>query len=460
MSRWLLITTVLFFPFHSHLLAETNDTVIASSTETDLKKIPFGRFILRSSNLWDLSKQEIVNLFVTMDAKCLWITVDKSVSISTADRIRIGNHKSYETIMRFKDDRLSELRMSLYNRDDAGEMSENDFKKKMDSVIQTIDEISHVQGQDISKLNVSLDPDLKTIVWVAEPTAIRLDYATNDEKGEFANLTLSKGNKSVTPESLGGAHAVSIDPQVLQAHVKTNAAGDFWVEIPMLSSVNEAYCGPVTLERIFRYYGLDISEYEVAKMVHKKTGQGVDPSFLFKQIQSIRAPLGIHAVSLKQWDMDETIKIFDEYNELAKKVKKPSLRMPDEDFNIDIVYAQMDLETFLASRRKHEAEIKQLMATVSERIRMGAPICWGVMLGLVNEEPKGPHIVHGHLRIIIGFNEKTSEILYTDSWGYRHELKRMSLANAYAITLHMFSFDLTDPSREESMKPGDSPARK
>jgi len=38
------------------------------------------------------------------------------------------------------------------------------------------------------------------------------------------------------------------------------------------------------------------------------------------------------------------------------------------------------------------------------------------------------------MRLIIGYNAKTNEILYSGSWGMGHELKRMPLADAWAIT--------------------------
>jgi hypothetical protein len=38
------------------------------------------------------------------------------------------------------------------------------------------------------------------------------------------------------------------------------------------------------------------------------------------------------------------------------------------------------------------------------------------------------------MRLIIGYNTKTQEILYTDSWGEGHELKHMKADDAWTIT--------------------------
>ena len=43
------------------------------------------------------------------------------------------------------------------------------------------------------------------------------------------------------------------------------------------------------------------------------------------------------------------------------------------------------------------------------------------------------------MRLVIGYNLKTDEIIYTDSWGPGHEFKRMSAANAYTATMHLIT---------------------
>ena len=56
------------------------------------------------------------------------------------------------------------------------------------------------------------------------------------------------------------------------------------------------------------------------------------------------------------------------------------------------------------------------------------------MLGIMPEEKLSPQAQGGHMRLIIGFNNRNREILYTDTWGIGHELKSMPIENAWAIT--------------------------
>ncbi|NQZ58264.1 MAG: hypothetical protein HRT88_12465 [Lentisphaeraceae bacterium] len=39
------------------------------------------------------------------------------------------------------------------------------------------------------------------------------------------------------------------------------------------------------------------------------------------------------------------------------------------------------------------------------------------------------------MRIIMGYNQKTSKIFYTDSWGAGHEKKEMDMATAFFISI-------------------------
>ena len=42
------------------------------------------------------------------------------------------------------------------------------------------------------------------------------------------------------------------------------------------------------------------------------------------------------------------------------------------------------------------------------------------------------------MRLFIGYNLKTNVILFSDSWGVQHALKRMPMDNACAMTTGMY----------------------
>jgi hypothetical protein len=45
------------------------------------------------------------------------------------------------------------------------------------------------------------------------------------------------------------------------------------------------------------------------------------------------------------------------------------------------------------------------------------------------------------MRLIVGFNPRTQQIYYSDTWGMGHELKKMPMANAWTITDGLFTLE-------------------
>jgi hypothetical protein len=72
---------------------------------------------------------------------------------------------------------------------------------------------------------------------------------------------------------------------------------------------------------------------------------------------------------------------------------------------------------------------------VQTHVDAGVTLFWSCLVGLYPEVPDiGANGVFGHMRLIVGYNQKTHEILYSDSWGPNHALKRMPETQAWAMT--------------------------
>jgi hypothetical protein len=74
---------------------------------------------------------------------------------------------------------------------------------------------------------------------------------------------------------------------------------------------------------------------------------------------------------------------------------------------------------------------------VADVIEKGVPLMWSVQLGLFKEGDL-PQSFGGHMRLIIGYNPKTSEVLFSDSWGAAHALKRMPMDEARTMTTGLY----------------------
>ncbi len=89
---------------------------------------------------------------------------------------------------------------------------------------------------------------------------------------------------------------------------------------------------------------------------------------------------------------------------------------------------------------RNKSDLARFQREVQTHIDAGIPLLWTVQLGLI-PEPGIPQSGGGHMRLIIGYNTKTQEILFSDSWGAGHELKRMPAADAWTITTGAMSIE-------------------
>ncbi len=82
---------------------------------------------------------------------------------------------------------------------------------------------------------------------------------------------------------------------------------------------------------------------------------------------------------------------------------------------------------------------KKFKQKVIKTLDSGIPVLWCVMLGMV-KEAKIPQRMGGHLRLITGYNSKTGEMIYSDSWGRGHDFKRISWEKAWTMTQMAYVF--------------------
>jgi hypothetical protein len=75
----------------------------------------------------------------------------------------------------------------------------------------------------------------------------------------------------------------------------------------------------------------------------------------------------------------------------------------------------------------------KFLSEVRKQISLGVPVLWSLELGIY-PEPGLMQARGGHMRLIIGYNDKKKELLYSDSWGAGHELKRMPADWAFSVT--------------------------
>ncbi|MDA3923399.1 MAG: hypothetical protein PF904_01705 [Kiritimatiellae bacterium] len=87
------------------------------------------------------------------------------------------------------------------------------------------------------------------------------------------------------------------------------------------------------------------------------------------------------------------------------------------------------------SKVKQHQDYRKFQQNILNYVRQGVPLFWACFVGKYPENPDlGINGTLGHIRLVIGINQKSKEVIYSDSWGPRHALKRMPMDDAWAMT--------------------------
>ena len=350
-----------------------------------------------------------------------------------------------------EEERVAKIELSLYNKGDAGVSVMNVSELKSE-----IAEIEKILAPGVKKF----DPVKTTL----RNGSVR--YSLEFKKGDFPaelvwGLSAADASKNRAVEYLrltvtsaaGGAvkrGSVAKKPAgkgskgKIKDNVTKSPNGDVFIDgVPMVDQGQKGYCAAAVSERVLRYYGSDVDEHEIAQQAGTSAEGGTSVSAMKDVVRSVGAKNGLgyqEVVSMTAGlgDLEEEL---DRYNKAAKLEKKPSISMASfthgNMIDVGAIRQAMDPKVVYRMRLK-DPKYKKFSAGIRQQVNVGIPVFWGVTLGLFPERGVNPQTSGGHMRLIIGYNDKKKEILYTDTWGEGHELKRMPEDWAFAITHDAF----------------------
>jgi len=254
-------------------------------------------------------------------------------------------------------------------------------------------------------------------------------------RAEFIRLQVTPAEK---PKSFMEAALASDTPQAAfdgPSHVKKDGSGDVRIEtVPMVDQGQKGYCVVATAERVMRYYGVPVDENELAELANSSATAGTSNDAMFDSLKKLSQRLRVRVRTLENMDVPQILALINAYNQRARNGNRAPV-IPDQGQMLDLqrIYTEMKPDILIEARTHNHADVDRFQQMVQDHIDQGIPVLWSVMLGIV-PEANAPQGVGGHMRLIIGYNTETNEILYSDSWGPGHELKRMPAGNAWTIT--------------------------
>ena len=263
-----------------------------------------------------------------------------------------------------------------------------------------------------------------------------------EEHAEYINLTMLKGDhRKVT--AVAGDQKAQINLMTLKQKVRREANGDIYLaNIPMVDQGQKGYCANATTERVLLYYGVEVNQHKLAQRARTAAGGGTSSAALLEALKAMAGMMSLRVNVMMTTDARDLIGMMKDYNKMAKKEKGRQIPIQRSGvLDINAILGSMDSDIFVRSRTTNTTKVKHFAKNVQSKIDRGIPLIWSVTLGFVKETPALPQASGGHMRLITGYNSKTGEIIYTDSWGKGHESKRMAMASAIAISTGLFSME-------------------
>ena len=292
-------------------------------------------------------------------------------------------------------------------------------------------------------------PTVATLTW---------NYAQEGRKDEtfnagFIRLTVDGPSRLASGgrKAVGNGSEAKGAKKSIAGNVTRDTNGDVFIDnVPMVDQGQKGYCAAATSERVLRYYGVEVDEHEIAQAAGTTADGGTSTLEMKNSVQTIGRHYKLGTV-VTYGDFEKSTaercesvaKEVANYNKTAKKLKRREIA---DDVYITrrgsvIVYnpiaadAAMDPEVLreMKVNGPQKSKFTKFMKDIRQQVEKGIPLFWGVTLGTYQESDI-PQSKGGHMRLIIGYNDKTKEVIYSDSWGAGHERKRMPAEWAWTIS--------------------------
>lgn len=395
--------------------------------------------LLTRDELWSITTEDIGPAL--RPGRFTWLDEQKTTAQGGQwRRLSFLSLPVWEALVRLESNQVQRVELSLYNRGDAGDLSAADFNSLLNKVMLALSNWTVTTGAMLPELAGAAHTKLQHAVWSRPPTRLELEWSSSKPhmeagkqmtyRSEFIRLKLMPCSAPTNP-----APPKLITPQTvfaLRKRVQSLDDGDVFIpDVPMVDQGFKGYCAAAVIARLMRYYGKDFDQHDAAQLAGTTAQEGTRSLGTRDALKHLAQQNGLQFQTAQEVDIQRLVT---DYNLAAVLARKPKVALSH---NLEALLGSMNTDLLLQVRGKQPAAATAFKNEISKQIATGVPVAWSVYLGLLPEPTRWP-MRGGHLRLIIGFNKRTGDILYTDTWGRGHELKRMSLEEAVTITLGLY----------------------
>ena len=391
------------------------------------------------------------------------VSSDGKVLTSNSDKLSFQEFKVWEQRLYFSETALDRIELYLYNKGDAGELEKEEFKNLIDKICARLEQISGSRGVTGKVSNDRPNYYVNRRSWKVGDVGVQIEWAFVNAhrsnrvmvpfRAEFVKAVLTPvragsltGRPSVKPD-----WAKLVSGRHLLKNVEQNGAGDVWVTgIPMVDQGQKGYCAAASAERVLRYYGWQGDQHEIAQLADTAAQGGTSLEGMVAAISVVGKRYQLSSRTLLDpssggsFEKSGFNKLIEQYNRAAKSVDAEIIDPMDycdtlpnnvKLINIMSIFEVMNIDILKEARLSRTQEYQRFQQDVQAYVRQGVPLFWACVVGKISETPAlSVSGAFGHIRLIIGFNARENELLYSDSWGAGHALKRIKVDDAWTMT--------------------------
>lgn len=369
-----------------------------------------------------------------------WLSANQEALRSVNPKLSMFGESVGETIVRSREGLVHRVDISIFNRGDRGAMRTSEFEEIRGRWQGFVTEVTGTKPEEAKSATDSA-VGVERVLWYTEESAILLESSVSRGGPEFLRLRLA-------PKPQGafylGNSTGRVRQQVFRGDLRRNVQkkdeGDVVIQgIPMVDQGPKGYCAVASAERVFRYYGLETDQHEMAQLASSSSKEGTSQQGMYEALKKASNGVQLRVYDVIKFEPQDFVDWIEAYNREARKkdVKARPIDLRRAYF-LDYVFASLNPAVYRKVKATRGTYFEGFQKDVFDHIDQGIPLMWGVYLGLFPE--KGiPQARGGHMRLIIGYNRREDTLIYTDSWGAGHEAKRMPLDQAFAMTTGLYT---------------------
>jgi len=404
--------------------------------------------LLTKPELWDQPAETVFS--EQGDWRMAW-TAEGRLARSAHRQLQLFELRVLEMTLAFENDSPSEALLYLHSRGDAGVMSADAFRTLLQACAGHLDTWAGQSGGPPAQQRGPNNMTLSQRIWSRPPMVATLEYSVSRGSGsdsflgEFVRLRIRKEDGAGASTAWLQAHTTTRPPVInalmLRENVERRDNGDVLIKnVPMVDQGPRGYCVAAVSERVLKYYGREFDQHQFAQLAGTTSDGGTDTDAMVRGLRSVASNMTLNFRSLHDYtDYNSFVRIMRDYNRIASRAGQRELPISNQ-IDSGMVFHMMESAILNEASQSRGPDYRRFLDQVKDHTQRGIPLIWTVYLGKFAEEPAlHMQMAGGHLRLIIGYNDKTEQIIFSDTWGAGHEEKRIGQKEAWAMTTGVFT---------------------